>query len=266
MEKGKGPMPPLVRLIVATFGLLLVNPEANASGDDPALVQVVDLATGMILNTYRVPPTEVIVLEAGQKVLFTNVAYGDPFDPEVLIEEFYDRHGGYVLVTTNKGVVRIENFIDLLERGREAALAFADSGQTYDGVPVPNFDSLEDFMVTALGPVGAAAAGSEIYGFIAVLGWWLDRLEIPFGPAAAQPEEMVSTEQAPLLKQLLAQLAIARTREILSLAEKYQASASDVRADITFRVEQGRGNMADLLQARPADEMGHAIQGDQVAG
>ena len=92
-----------------------------------ALVQVIDIATGQVVAEYPIPPTEIITLEPGQQVVFGDVDYGDPNNPNVIIEVINDEH---IQVTIDAGSLLIENLYKFLEEGEDAGLVFADSVDT----------------------------------------------------------------------------------------------------------------------------------------
>ena len=65
-----------------------------------ALVQVVEIATGIVVAEYQVPPTEEIELQPGQRVLFPEVSFGDAQAPDIILDnldrilEAWDEHCG----------------------------------------------------------------------------------------------------------------------------------------------------------------------------
>ncbi|MFP6757375.1 MAG: hypothetical protein VCC99_04045, partial [Alphaproteobacteria bacterium] len=126
------------------------------------LVQVIDIATGQVVAEYPIPPTEIITLEPGQEVVFGDVDYGDPNNPNVIIEVINDEH---IQVTIDAGSLLIENLYKFLEEGEDAGLVFADSGQPFGTGPqallVPSFDSLDAFTATAAGGPGADGGGTQ---------------------------------------------------------------------------------------------------------
>ena len=88
-------------------------------------------------------------------MVFGDVDYGDPNNPNVIIEVINDEH---IQVTIDDGSLLIENLYKFLEEGEDAGLVFADSGQPFGTGPqallVPSFDSLDAFTATAAGGPG----------------------------------------------------------------------------------------------------------------
>jgi hypothetical protein len=124
-----------------------------------ALVQVVEIATGIVVAEYQVPPTEEIELQPGQRVLFPEVSFGDAQAPDIILDNLDDTD---VQVTFTEGdesfIVTIKNLYALLEEGETVELAFADlqSGADFQSGLV--ISSLDDFLATAAGGGGAGAA------------------------------------------------------------------------------------------------------------
>ena len=124
-----------------------------------ALVQVVEIATGIVVAEYQVPPTEEIELQPGQRVLFPEVSFGDAQAPDIILDNLDDTD---VQVTFTEGdesfTVTIKNLYALLEEGETVELAFADlqSGADFQSGLV--ISSLDDFLATAAGGGGAGAA------------------------------------------------------------------------------------------------------------
>ncbi|MDP6352214.1 MAG: FG-GAP-like repeat-containing protein, partial [Alphaproteobacteria bacterium] len=125
------------------------------------VAQVIDTATGEAVIEYPVPPTEVISLEPGQRVVLPDILYGDPAAPQVIIEIIDGQHVQIILEDGTP--LLIENLYALLEEGEDVGLVFVDSGQTYGAgahaVEVPIFASLDAFTATAAGP-GASSPGA----------------------------------------------------------------------------------------------------------
>jgi hypothetical protein len=153
-------VPSLSRLLPLILGLAWAAPAAAA------LVEVRDIATGALVADYEVPPIQVIALQPGQQAVFADVRYGDPANPNVYLEIIEDAH---LLVTLPDGsAVVIGNLVELLLAGEEAALAFADSGESYHagpdgtgGIEIPVFDELEDFPMLAAGAEAAPAFAAD---------------------------------------------------------------------------------------------------------
>ena len=95
-------------------------------------------------------------------MVFGDVDYGDPNNPNVIIEVINDEH---IQVTIDDGSLLIENLYKFLEEGEDAGLVFADSGQPFGTGPqallVPSFDSLDAFTATAAGGPGADGGGDQ---------------------------------------------------------------------------------------------------------
>ena len=88
-----------------------------------ALVQVIEIATGIVVAEYQVPPTEEIELEPGQRVLFPEVSFGDVQAPDIILDNLEDTD---VQVTFTEGdesfTVTIKNLYLLLEEGETVEL------------------------------------------------------------------------------------------------------------------------------------------------
>lgn len=235
-------------LVLATF----VSGPADA-----ARVEVVDIDSGEFVEGYSVPPVTEIEIEPGQRVVLTDVEYGDPVNPNVIIAIIGDDvQLTLTMVTLDDGTpatVLIKNLSRLMAEGKDAGLAFADSGQIFgagpDGPQVPAFASFEDLLAAIAPAAGGLDGPGQVFALVPVLAWWLDKLDVISEAQAAEPATAASAERSAVLKQLLAQLAIAREGELRQLATQYFHTVDGVLGDVRRLAEAGRGSQADILQA-----------------
>ena len=96
----------------------------------------------------------------------------------------------------------------------------------------------------------AAGGGGELFGFVPIISWLLDRLDFISEGQAAEPEQTAARVESPLLEQLWAQLRIAREAEVLQVAKTFETVMADIVASLEERLAGGGGSVADLSQAK----------------
>ena len=102
----------------------------------------------------------------------------------------------------------------------------------------------------AAGP--SAAGGGEIFGFVRVASWLLDRLD-PIGEAAAETAGSVAADasMAPgRFEQMRAQLLVAREAALLDLAREYLEKAKAFAEELAQAAAAGASSAVDVEQGR----------------
>lgn len=232
-----------------------------SSPADAARVEVVEIDSGEFVEGYSVPPVTEIEIEPGQRVVLTDVEYGDPVNPNVIIAiSGNDVQVTLTMVTLDDGTpatVLIKNLFRLMAEGKDVRLAFADSGQIFgagpDGPQIPAFASVEDLLASLPSGIPASGGGDigagQVFALVPILTWWLYHLDVISEAQAAEPAAAASGERSPVLTQLLAQLAIAREGKLQQLATQYLHMIDGVIEEVRRFAEAGRASEVDILQA-----------------